>query len=526
MLPLFLAVAACPASSSAEPLLLTAVAGAPTLTLVLVLVGIALVGLAIVAIHDLTQRQHAITRNFPVVGHFRYWFEELGQPLRQYLFAGDLDERPYNRLTRSWVYASAKGQNNLIGFGSQIDPQEPGRVFIVPSLYPTVHRTGGIDLPRPRVIGGKRGQPYQPRRFANISGMSFGALSANAVRALSRGARLAGGYMSTGEGSLSQYHLEGGCDILYQIGPAKFGCRTEDGSFDDEKARAIIARPQVKMVEIKLGQGAKPGQGGLLPKEKITPEIAAIRGIPMDVDCQSPNGFTEFDDAPSLLEFIRRVRALTPKPVGLKLVVGSVAEVDELCRAIRQRGDGPDFIAVDGKEGGSGAAPLALADHVGLPLRDGLVAVDNALRREGLRDEVCVIASGKIATGADVATHIALGADLVHIGRGFLFSLGCIQAMRCHTNTCPTGVATQSQWLQAGLDPTDKGVRVLNYALALERDLQMITHACGLRHPAQLNRTHLVMNVSPGVRKSFAEIYPYPEGQRHQGRNPRATRVA
>ena len=219
--------------------------------------------------------------------------------------------------------------------------------------------------------------------------MSFGALSANAVRALSRGARLAGCYMSTGEGSLSPYHLEGDCDILYQIGPAKFGCRTEDGSFDDEKAGAIIALPQVKMVEIKLAQGAKPGTGGLLPKEKITPEIAAIRGIPMGVDCHSPNGFDEFHDAPSLLDFIARVRRLTAKPVGLKMVVGSTAEIEDLCRAIREHGDGPDFIAVDGKEGGSGAAPLALADHVGLPLRDALVAVDNALRREGLRDDVC-----------------------------------------------------------------------------------------------------------------------------------------
>jgi glutamate synthase domain-containing protein 2 len=276
---------------------------------------------------------------------------------------------------------------------------------------------------------------------------------------------------------------------------------------------------------IKLAQGAKPGTGGWLPKEKITPEIAAIRGIPMGVDCQSPNGFDEFHDAPSLLEFIARVRRLTAKPVGLKLVVGSLAEIEDLCRAIREHGDGPDFIAVDGKEGGSGAAPLALVDHVGLPLRDALVVVDNALRREGLRDDVCVIASGKIATGADVATHIALGADLVHIARGFMLSLGCIQAMRCHTNTCPTGVATQSRWLQAGLDPADKGVRVHNYALALERDLQMITHACGLKHPSQLGRAHLVMNVSPGVRKSLAEIYPYPQRERTDLRYPRAGRI-
>src|SRR5688500_2879192 len=469
----------------------------------------------IVAVRDLTQLQHAVTRNLPMVGHVRYLFEEMGQPLRQYFFAGDLDERPYNRVTRSWVYASAKGQNSMVGFGSQVDHNEPGRMHIVPSMYPTLKRADATDadLPRPRIIGAKRSQPYQPRRFANISGMSYGALSPNAVRALSRGAKLAGGYMSTGEGSLSPYHVEGGGDILYQIGPAKFGCRTPDGRFDDAKAAAIMALPQVKMVEIKLAQGAKPGKGGMLPKEKITEEIAAIRGIPMGVDCQSPNRFEEFDDAASLLDLIERVRKLTRKPVGLKMVVGSVAEIDELCREIRSRGDGPDFIAVDGNEGGSGAAPLALADYVGLPLVDALIAVDNALRREGLRDDITLIASGKIATDGEVATHIALGADLVHIARGFMFSLGCIQALRCHTNSCPTGVATQNRWLQAGLDPADKGVRVANYALALERDLQMITHARGLTHPSQLHRRHVVMNISPGVRKSLVEMFPYPAKQ-------------
>jgi glutamate synthase domain-containing protein 2 len=400
----------------------------------------------------------------------------------------------------------------MIGFGSQIDHNEPGRMHIVPSMYPTLKPADetDADLPRPKVIGAKREQPYQPRRFANISGMSYGALSPNAVRALSRGAKLAGSYMSTGEGSLSPYHVEGGGDILYQIGPAKFGCRTADGRFDAGKAARILALPQVKMVEIKLAQGAKPGNGGLLPKEKITPEIAAIRGIPMGVDCQSPNRFEEFDDAPSLLDFIERVRSLTGKPIGLKMVVGSIAQIDELCREIRLRGDGPDFIAVDGSEGGSGAVPLAM-ESVGLPLADALVAVDNALRREGLRDDITLIASGKIATGADVAIHLALGADLVHIGRGFLFSIGCIQALRCHTNTCPVGVTTQNKWLQAGLDPADKGVRVRNYALALERDLQSIAHACGLTHPGQLHRGHLVMNIAPGVRKPLIDVYPYPE---------------
>ncbi len=485
------------------------------MSIALIALGFLALVVAIIAVRDLTQRQHAVTRNFPVIGHFRYFFEEMGQPLRQYFFAGDLEERPYNRVTRSWIYASAKGQNNMLGFGSQVDHNEPGRMHIVPSMYPTLKDApaGDDDLPRPKVIGARRAQPYQPRRFANISGMSYGSLSPNAVRALSRGAKMAGCYMSTGEGSLSPYHVEGGADILYQIGPAKFGCRTADGEFDDEKAAAIIALPQVKMVEIKLAQGAKPGKGGMLPKEKITKEIAEIRGIPMGVDCQSPNRFEEFDDAASLLDFVERVRRLTGKPVGLKMVVGTASEVDELCREIRKRGDGPDFIAVDGNEGGSGAAPLALADYVGLPVADALIAVDNALRREGLRNDVVLIAAGKIATGGDVATHLALGADLVHIGRGFLFSIGCIQALRCHTNTCPTGVTTQNQWLQSGLDPTDKGVRVHNYALALERDLQMITHACGLTHPGQLHRGHVVMNVSPGVRKSLDHLFPYPASQ-------------
>jgi glutamate synthase domain-containing protein 2 len=478
-------------------------------TIVWILLAISVLLIAVVAIHDLAQKKHAVTHNFPVVGHFRYLFEEIGQPLRQYFFSSDLEERPYNRVTRSWIYASAKGENNFVGFGSQVDHDAPGRMHILPSMFPTLE-PDSRNVPQPRVIGGKREQPYQPKCFANISGMSFGALSPNSVRALSRGAKLAGCYMSTGEGSLSPYHVEGDCDILYQIGPAKFGCRTPDGLFDDEKAKQILALPQVKMVEIKLGQGAKPGKGGVLPKEKITKEIAEIRGIHMGEDCHSPNRFEEFHDASSLLDFIERVRGLTGKPIGLKMVVGAASEVEELCREIRKRGDGPDFIAIDGKEGGSGAAPLALADYVGLPLIDGLTVVDAALRRFGLRDDVTLIASGRIATGGDVATHIALGADLVHIARGFLFSIGCIQALRCHTNKCPTGVTTQNRWLQSGLDPADKGVRVMNYSIALERDLQMITRSCGLQHPSELHRGHVVVNVAPGVRKSLLELYPYP----------------
>lgn len=485
-------------------------------------VAVTLLLVVAVAVYDSLQKKHAIRRNFPFVGRFRYLLEELGQPLRQYFFANDLEERPYNRVTRSWVYASAKGENNLVGFGSQVDHDAIGRMHILPSMYPTLHEEGAA-LPRPRVIGAKRKQPYQPRCFVNISGMSFGALSPNAVRALSRGARLAGCYMGTGEGSLSPYHVEGGGDILYQIGPAKFGCRTPEGLFDDAKAARIIALPQVKLVEIKLAQGAKPGKGGLLPKEKITAEIAAIRGIPMGEDCHSPNRFEEFDDASSLLDFVERVRKLTGKPIGLKMVVGAASEVEDLCREIRRRGDGPDFIAVDGKEGGSGATPLALADHVGLPLIDALTTVDGALRRHGLRDDVTLIAAGRIATGGEVATHIALGADLIHIGRGFLFAIGCIQALACHTNRCPTGVTTQNRWLQSGLDPADKAVRVMNYSKALERDLQMITQSCGLRHPSELHRGHVVAKVAPGVRKSLLDLYPYPRSRMAPSTRPTPT---
>ncbi len=472
--------------------------------------GLAAAVLAVVAIRDLLQRDNAVRHNFPVLGHLRGLLAELGPPLRQYFFINDRDERPYDRVTRTWVYQSAAGRANAIGFGTQADLHAPGRVSFLPSLYPTLAHQAGAP-PQPPVIGPRRGRPYQPQRFVNISGMSFGALSAAAVSALSRGAKLAGCYMSTGEGGLSPYHIDGGGDIVFQIGPAKFGCRTPDGQFDDEAARAIFARPQVKMIEIKLGQGAKPGQGGLLPKEKITPEIAAIRGIALGQDCQSPNGFAECRDASSLLDFLARVRRLTDKPVGLKLVGGQPTDLDLLCQEMLYRGEWPDFIVVDGAEGGTGAGPLALADLVGAPLREGLIAVDTALRRAGLRDEIRVIASGRIATAGDAAVHLALGADLIHVARGFLLSLGCIQALRCHTNTCPAGITTQNRWLQAGLDPANKAVKVANYSRALERELLSVAYACGVTHPNHLRRHHLAMNLGPGVQKRVDQVYPYPE---------------
>ncbi len=460
----------------------------------------------------LIQKTSTLQKNFPLLAHFRYWLEEIGAPLRQYIVSSDTEERPYNRNTRSWIYASAKGETNVIGFGSEVDHNAPGTIHILPSLFPIcpVDSTSD-DHARPALIGGRRRHPYQPQSFFNISGMSFGSLSANAVQALSQGAKLGGLYMSTGEGGLSPYHEQGGADLVFQVGPAKFAIRNEAGEFDEERLRKLSAKPQVKMIEIKLAQGAKPGKGGVLPKAKITAEIAAIRGIPMGVDCHSPNSHIEFNDTDSLLRFVERIQEITGKPTGLKLVGGAKSQADDLARRIAETGICPDFIIVDGSEGGSGAAPLALADYVGLPLRDGLTQMDNSLRRYGVRRELALIGSGKIATGGDVVQAMALGADMVNIARGFLLSMGCIQAMKCQTNHCPTGIATQSAYLQRGLDPTLKSLRVANYAGTLRKDLFMILHSCGLTHPNQLTRDHLRMVVAPGQARNLGELYPYPD---------------
>ncbi len=458
------------------------------------------------------QKDSTLKRNFPIVAHIRYILEELGAPLRQYIISSDTSERPFNRNTRSWIYASAKGMNNVIGFGSEVDHNAPGTVHILPNLFPVNQsdKDGEKDA-LPPVIGKNRKYPYQPKSFFNISGMSFGSLSANAVKALSSGAQKAGLYMSTGEGSLSPHHASGGADICFQIGPAKFGIRTPDGKLDESKLIEVAGRPYVKLIEVKLAQGAKPGKGGVLPKEKITEEISKIRGIPMGKDCHSPNTHEEFHDTDGLLKFVEHVQNITGKPTGIKLVGGSLAQSEELARKIAETGRTPDFIIVDGTEGGSGAAPLALADYVGLPLRDALTQMDNSLRKYGVRQNLVLIGSGKVATGGDVVQTLALGADMVNIARGFLLSLGCIQALKCQTNRCPTGITTQDKWLQRGLDPAAKSNRVANYAKTLKKDVFMILHSCGLTHPNQLTRDQLTMVVAPGQTRSMRELYPYPD---------------
>ncbi|MDA0270491.1 MAG: FMN-binding glutamate synthase family protein [Chloroflexi bacterium] len=474
-----------------------------------IVVGLVVAGLALLAVQDLTQSRHAVRRVYPLVGRLRYLVEKVGPELRQYIVTSDLEERPFNRAQRSWVYQTAKGVNSAVGFGTQQDVGRPGQFHFLPSPFPTLHDEAPDD-PRPHVIGPNRPRPFVTTSRINIAPMSFGALSAAAVRALSMGAADAGCYLNTGEGGLSPYHEEGGADLVFQIGPAKYGVRTPDGQVDWARLIEIGQRPQVRAIEIKVGQGAKPGKGGILPGAKVTQEIATIRGIPVGEPSLSPNRFTEFDSVTTLIDFVERVQRSVPVPVGLKVVAGDPAFLDDLARTRAEEGRGPDYLSVDGSEGGTGAAPVSLADHMGLPLHDAIVAVDDAYRRHGVRDQITVIAAGRMITGADVAYSLALGADLVNIGRGFLFSLGCIQALRCHTNECPTGVATQSQWRQRGLVPSEKRGRVSQYARAVQEDLITVVRALGLTSPAELTREHVEVVVAIGRRMRTSDLYPYP----------------
>lgn len=476
----------------------------PLWVVVLGLVG----ALALLAAEDLSQKRHAVRRVYPLLGRLRYLVEKVGPELRQYIVTSDLDERPFNRAQRSWVYQASKGLSSAVGFGTQQDVDRAGHYHFLPSPFPTLHEEAPVDT-SPQVVGPLRPRPYVATSRINIAPMSFGALSAAAVRALSAGAAGAGCYLNTGEGGLSPYHLAGGCDLVFQFGPAKYGVRTPDGDLDWERLREIGQTPAVRAIEVKIGQGAKPGKGGILPAVKVTEEIARIRRIPAGEASHSPNRFSEFSSVAELVDFVERIKAVVPVPVGVKVVVGDSRFVDELAQVLAEEGRGPDYLSVDGAEGGTGAAPLSLADHMGLPLRDAIVAVDNAYRRHGVRDRITVIGAGRVVTGADAAMVLALGADLVNVGRGFLFALGCIQALRCHTNECPTGVATQSRWRQRGLVTDQKASRVANYARATQEDLMTVVHALGLTSPGQLDRDDFEVVVATGSRMRASALYPY-----------------
>ena len=451
-----------------------------------------------VYVHDRRQTEHTILRNFPVIGHIRYFAETWGEYMRQYQYLPDWAERPFNRLDRSWVYRSAKGVSNLISFGSENVPSFIFRNAAFPVLDEEKHEYAGKLVGIATGPGACR-EPYLATHFFNISGMSYGALSHAAVSALSRGAKLAGIWMSTGEGGLAKYHLEGGGDIMMQIGTAKYGVRHADGTLSEERLTEIAAYPQVRMFEVKLAQGAKPGKGGILPGNKVTPEIAEIRGITVGQDSISPNRHRDIGSIAELGDFVARVRRITGKPVGVKFVVGDPRFVDDWFADCAERPEGcPDFVHIDGGEGGTGAAPEPLADYVGMPITQALPIVTAIRDEHGLKRRIRIIAAGKLVTPDKVAWALCMGADFVSSARGFMFSLGCIQAMKCGSGNCPTGVTAVDPKLIAGLDPTDKAVRVARYARRMQDEVEMIAHSCGLTDASQFSPKY-VTEIERGV---------------------------
>ena len=457
---------------------------------------------------DISQTKQAIRRNYPVIGRFRYLFEKLGEFFRQYFFAMDREELPFNRAQRTWVYRAAKDLNNTRAFGSTRDLSAPGTVLFVNCPFPTLDQDAA-EL-QPITIGPDCKIPYTTTSLVNISGMSYGAISRPAVLALSRGAHLAGCWMNTGEGGLSPYHLEGGADLVYQIGTAKYGVRDLAGNLSDEKLREVAAHEQVRMFEIKLSQGAKPGKGGILPAIKVTDEIAAIRGIQPHQASISPNRHPDIDNVDDLLDMIQRIRHISGKPVGFKMVLGAYGWLDNLFETILKRGEqsAPDFITLDSADGGTGAAPMALMDDVGVPLDESLPMLIDKLNQHGLRQRIKVIASGKLVTPTDIAWALCVGTDFVVSARGFMFALGCIQALQCNQNSCPTGITTHNPRLQKGLNPDDKAVRVMNYVKNLNYEVGLIAHSCGVPEPRLLCRFHARLVVDRGRSVPLDELYP------------------
>lgn len=471
-------------------------------------IGIGVLWVIFLYIIDVSQTKHAVRRNFPVVGRFRYMFEHLGEFFRQYFFAQDREEMPFNRAERSWVYRAAKGLDPTVAFGSTRDLRRVGTTIFANTAYPTLEKDS--EAQKVYTIGPDCPHPYSTDRMFHISAMSFGAISKPAVLALSRGAKKAGCWMNTGEGGLSPYHLEGGADIVFQIGTAKYGVRNEDGTLNEAKLAEVAAHKQVKMFEIKLSQGAKPGKGGILPGVKVTEEIAAIRGIPAGHDSISPNRHPEIHDAASLLEMIATVRRITGKPVGFKSVFGGYEWFEEFLQLIIMKGRecAPDFITIDSGDGGTGAAPQALMDNVGMPIRESLPIVIDYLYKYGLKERIHTIASGKLVNPEYVAAAFCAGADFVATARGFMFALGCIQALQCNRNTCPTGVTTHDRKLQRGLDPGDKAERVYRYQRSVEHDIAMIAHSCGVPRPRLLERRHARVVQDNGLSVSMDDLYP------------------
>ncbi|ATG48156.1 FMN-binding glutamate synthase family protein [Celeribacter ethanolicus] len=480
---------------------------------VLALVFVVVIGVMVfvaLALYVLDKRQtrDAILRNYPVIGHFRHWFSTLGEFFRQYFFAMDREEMPFNRAQRDWIYRASDGKGNTVAFGSTRSLSIPGTPIFMNAAFPPLDDQFAVT--EPMLIGQYCRVPYTAKSIFNISGMSYGAISKPAVLALSKGAKEAGIWLNTGEGGLSPFHLEGGADLVYQIGTAKYGIRDAEGNLDDDKLRAAAAHEKVRMFEIKLSQGAKPGKGGILPAAKITPEIAAIRGLRPGEDGISPNRHREVDDFNDLLDFINHIRDVTGKPVGFKFVVGSSRPWEEFFALIKERGEesAPDFITIDGGEGGTGAAPMPLIDLVGMPIKEALIRIVDLRDKYGLHDRIRIVAAGKLVNPADVAWAICAGADFVCSARGFMFSLGCIQALKCNKNTCPTGITTHDPHLQRGLVVQDKYKKVAAYATATIHELEMIAHSVGVLEPRQMRRRHVRIVQADGTSVPLDRLVP------------------
>ncbi|WP_028955257.1 FMN-binding glutamate synthase family protein [Sulfitobacter sp. 20_GPM-1509m] len=471
-------------------------------------IGVGLLCVVVLFAIDRLQTEDAIRRNYPVIGRFRHIFSTLGEFFRQYFFAMDREELPFNRAQRDWIKRTGEPHSNTVAFGSTRNLSIVGTPIFVNAAFPPLDDQFASS--EPMVIGAGARMPYTAHSFFNISGMSYGALSRPAVRALSRGAAKAGIWMNTGEGGLSPFHLEGGCDIVFQIGTAKFGVRNEDGSLNEDKLRKIAANACVKMFELKLAQGAKPGKGGILPGAKVTAEIAEIRGLREGVDAISPNRHVEIDDWDDLLDMIVRLRDITGKPVGIKTVVGDRESFRDLMQTIKKRGDdcAPDFITIDGGEGGTGAAPMPLIDLVGMSVRESLPLAADLRNEAGLKDRIRLVASGKLVNPGDVAWALAAGADFVTSARGFMFSLGCIQSLKCNKNTCPTGITTHNPRLQKGLVVEDKDQRVALYAKEVIHEVEIIAHSVGVAEPRLLRRRHVRIVQDSGRSAPMNEIYP------------------
>ncbi len=477
-----------------------------------------IIALALIAIRDIVQKKHTISHNFPVIGHIRYMLESIGPELRQYLVANNREELPFNRIERSWVYASSKSQNNYEGFGTDSDIYAHQHIFINNAMFPfklEASHPNAEDkafLPCAKVIGAyhKRKRPYRPASIINVSAMSFGSLSAKAIESLNKGVILANAYHNTGEGGLSPYHSNGG-DVVFHFGTGYFGVRSEDGNFSMEKMKQLVEKnPFIRAIEIKLSQGAKPGKGGVLPGSKITKEIAEIRGVEIGKTVLSPPNHKAFSTVPELVDFIEAIAEATGLPVGIKAAIGKLDQWEELADLMKKTGKGPDFITIDGGEGGTGAAPPSFADHVSLPWVYGFGDLYKLFQKKELCDRVVFIGSGKLGFPAKAAMAFAMGVDCINVAREAMMSIGCIQAQICHTNRCPSGVATQSKWLQNGIDPYLKSVRLAQYFKTFRKEFLEITHASGYEHPCQFTMDDIDVNVDDhNLSKELANTYQY-----------------